>query len=94
MCGLYAAHDKRKCGGDVVACIGRTARGNLQAVCACAVINRVQAGVCTAFSLHPPMQSWCPCDAGVHELERAGVRAALMNAVMAATGRANEMSKH
>jgi len=31
--------------------------------------------------------------AGVHELEKAGVRAAFMNAVVAATNRANEMSK-
>eukprot|EP00775_Hariotina_reticulata_P005060 gene5060-5301_t len=31
--------------------------------------------------------------AGVHELEKAGIRAALMNAVVAATNRANELSK-
>jgi pyrroline-5-carboxylate reductase len=31
--------------------------------------------------------------AGVHELEKAGVRAALMNAVVAAAGRATELAK-
>ena len=31
--------------------------------------------------------------AGVHELERAGIRAAFMNAVVAATDRANQLSK-
>ncbi len=31
--------------------------------------------------------------AGVHELEKAGVRAAFMNAVVAATERANQLSK-
>lgn len=31
--------------------------------------------------------------AGVHELEKAGVRAAFMNAVLAATVRADELSK-
>ena len=30
---------------------------------------------------------------GVHELEKAGIRAAFMNAVVAATNRANELSK-
>jgi pyrroline-5-carboxylate reductase len=30
---------------------------------------------------------------GVHELEKAGVRAAFMNAVVAAAGRATELSK-
>ena len=32
--------------------------------------------------------------AGVHELEKAGVRAAFMSAVVAATNRADELSKH
>jgi pyrroline-5-carboxylate reductase len=32
--------------------------------------------------------------AGVHELEKGGVRAALMNAVIAATNRANELSRY
>ncbi len=31
--------------------------------------------------------------AGVHELEKAGLRAACMNAVLAAANRANELSK-
>ena len=31
--------------------------------------------------------------AGVHELEKAGVRAAMMNAVVAATNRADQLSK-
>lgn len=31
--------------------------------------------------------------AGVHELEKAGVRAAFMNAVFSATQRANELSR-
>jgi len=30
---------------------------------------------------------------GVHELEKAGIRAAFMNAVLAATNRADEMGK-
>ncbi len=31
--------------------------------------------------------------AGVHELEKGGIRAAFMNAVVAATNRADELSK-
>ena len=32
--------------------------------------------------------------AGVHELEKGGLRATLMNAVMQSTHRADELSKH
>ena len=40
----------------------------------------------------PPSSSVSPVP-GVHELEKSGIRAAFMNAVVAATNRADELSK-
>jgi hypothetical protein len=52
---------------------------------------------CSEFAYHIN-DGLCACVvgttiAGVHELEKAGVRAAFMNAVVAAANRADELSK-